>query len=71
MFDLDIKQREDAREFIKNHECTAALDEFGQKKFGAIGGGVTYHFTPTGLGVIASVSCTCGNKLDLTNVSDW
>ena len=38
--------------------------------FGAIGGGMTYSFTPTGLGMIITVKW--GNEeLDLTDVDNW
>jgi len=37
---------------------------------GAIGGGLTYEFTPTSIGVVFKV--TSGDKvLDLTNYNDW
>jgi hypothetical protein len=37
----------------------------------AIGGRLTYSFTPTGLGEIITVSCICGEKIDLTDVGNW
>ena len=70
-FFLSVDQMFKADQFIKNHECTIEKDEFGHKKFGAIGGGVTYHFSPTGLGVIQSVSCACGKELNLTDFDCW
>lgn len=38
---------------------------------GAIGGRLTFRFTPTGLGPITSVKCACGEKITLTNFEDW
>ena len=38
---------------------------------GAIGGRLTYCFTPTGLGTIIEVKCLCGETLDLTDVDAW
>ena len=37
---------------------------------GAIGGGLTYCFTPTSIGTVIKVKCACGEEIDLTNY-DW
>ena len=37
----------------------------------AIGGRLTFSFTPTGLGVGVSVKCACGATRDCTDVSNW
>lgn len=39
--------------------------------FGAIGGDVTYQFTPTSLGVIIKVLHVSGAELDITDYSSW
>ena len=40
--------------------------------YGAIGGGVTYHFTQTSVGVIITVTeVLSGEKLDLTDYDNW
>ena len=71
VFELTTEQMVQAKEFEKNHECSVPRDSFGHKMFGAIGGGLTYSFTPTSLGVLESVHCACGAKCDLTNTDDW
>jgi len=38
---------------------------------GAIGGRLTYCFTPTGLGLITEVKCMCGDTVNTTEVEDW
>lgn len=38
---------------------------------GAIGGAVTYEFTPTNLGVVTKVKCACGETKDLTDYDEW
>jgi hypothetical protein len=38
---------------------------------GAIGGRLTYCFTPTNLGTIIKIKCACGEELDLTNYESW
>lgn len=37
----------------------------------AIGGALTYQFTPTSLGVAVSVKCACGEKADVTDYDSW
>jgi hypothetical protein len=39
--------------------------------FGAIGGDVTYQFTPTSLGVIMKVLHSSGAEIDITDYSFW
>jgi hypothetical protein len=38
---------------------------------GAIGGAITYCFSPTSLGVVMVVKCHCGAELDVTKYFDW
>lgn len=38
---------------------------------GAIGGSVTYQFTPTSIGTIEGVLCSCGAELDLTDYDSF
>lgn len=38
---------------------------------GAIGGRLTYRFTPTGIGLIIVVECACGEKINCTDFSSW
>lgn len=46
--------------------------EAGYPYTGAIGGGNTYMFSPTSLGVCVSVLNTVtGNKIDLTEYENW
>jgi hypothetical protein len=42
-----------------------------KKDFGAIGGGTTFCFTPTGLGDIIKVVRDDGYELDLTDYDHW
>jgi hypothetical protein len=40
--------------------------------YGACGGGITYSFTPTGMGIVKTViESRTGKKLDLTNYQDF
>ncbi len=38
---------------------------------GAIGGAYTWEFTPTSLGIVIKIRCSCGEKLDLTDYDSW
>ena len=37
----------------------------------AIGGRLTFSFTPTGLGPAVSVKCACGEKHNCTDYDSW
>jgi hypothetical protein len=37
----------------------------------AIGGKLTYSFTPTGVGVVMAVTCACGKTLDFSDYDSW
>lgn len=63
-FELDKEQMEKFKKWLKRHDKNCIYKN--SKKQVAIGGRLTYHFTPTGLGVISQVHCVCGKKVDLT-----
>lgn len=63
-FVLDDSEMKQVYEWSYNHNCTVT-------DVGAIGGRLTYQFTPTGLGDIQEVICACGEELNLTNFEDW
>lgn len=42
--------------------------EDGLPRTGAIGGRLTYSFTPTSIGTIATVKCACGYEIDCTGM---
>lgn len=47
-------------------------DEFGNLVIGAIGGYLTYEFTPTSLGHIVKIyNSVTKERLDLTDYSSW
>ena len=50
---------------IWKHLCSVENNQ------GAIGGRITWSFTPTGLGTICEVSCACGWKKDFTRDGEW
>lgn len=65
MFDLDKEESKRLREWDEAHECE--LKEYS----GAIGGRLTYQFTPTGLGCVVKIICGCGEEIDVTDYGYW
>ena len=63
-----IISKEDMEKFKKwdnDHNC-------GHKDYaGAIGGRLTYSFSPTRVGMIIKVICACGEECDLTDYDAW
>jgi len=72
---FDTTEQDNKIQIWKNtHSCKLRTDEHGMKDeiyVGAIGGALTYEFTPTGLGTITVIRCACSEKLDLTNTDEW
>lgn len=62
MFEID----KETFEWCEEHKKFCKI-----KSTGAIGGRYTYSFTPTGLGVISTVKCACGEEFDSTNYEKW
>lgn len=71
-FYLCKEQSEAIRTWMKEHDETrhAASFKHGQRYSGAIGGAYTFCFTPTSLGTVAKVECSCGERFDVTDY-DW
>lgn len=58
-------------DFVRNHDCSIQKDEHGFPKIGVIGGSTSYIFTPTSLGMIIEVECSCGKKENVTDYGLW
>ena len=69
MFQLSDQELKEEKKWLEEHnkECRFA-DSMNQ---GAIGGRLSYIFTPTSLGVLTKVRCACGEEIDVTDVSNW
>lgn len=63
-FELTAQQVKKALEFERNHQCTL-------ENHGTMGESFTYEFTPCGLGMLQSAKCACGERVNLTDFSDW
>jgi hypothetical protein len=67
--DADMKR---LNEWKKEQEAKARTMQGKKPYYGAIGGELTYMFTPTSLGVVVKVKHEyTGDVLDLTEYSDW
>jgi len=64
-FDLDTEQLKKYIEWDSQHFCKL------KKNSGAIGGRLTFSFTPTSLGLIVKINCGCGEELDLSEYKEW
>ena len=64
-FRLTEKEQKMAEEFEKNHRHKDVYK-------GAIGGHITYSFTPTSLGDAKMIKCgTCGEEKNITDYNCW
>ena len=61
-------------DWLSVHNKTCKLYDDGTSDIspsGAIGGRLTYSFTPTSLGIITVVKCACGKEINLTDYDNW
>lgn len=56
--------------WVKEKKLVDSIDP-AEPYYGAIGGALTYSFTPTGIGMIVKVTHATGNELDLTDYDEW
>lgn len=67
-FGFSVRDWETIIHWQRTHKCRYRLKN-GCQYFGCIGGGYTYSFTPTGIGTIYEISCTCGKKMEFDDLS--
>jgi hypothetical protein len=69
-FELWGKELETFQKWDKEHKKVCKL--LNNPDFTpAIGGRLTFSFTPTGLGPAVSVECACGEKHNCTDYDSW
>jgi len=74
MFELNEKQKTEIEVWRKSHKCKLRSSDHGIKNeiyVGAIGGAITFCFTPTGLGDCVEAQCACGEKINVTDYEEW
>lgn len=64
-FEIPEDQHNILKEWIIDHNKQCEAEDT------AIGGKLSYTFTPTGLGQIININCVCGCILDLTDFDNW
>ena len=69
MFELNKQELENIRTSLDEHDKDCPIKN--GTTHAAIGGRITYTFTPTGLGTACGVQCACGWSKECTDVSDW
>lgn len=71
MYQFGLHEAEIAKlnKWIKKHNKKCPFTT--QKSCGAIGGRLTFSFTPTGVGIITEVECACKEKIDLSDYEEW
>ena len=68
MFELNNKENKAINAWIEKHREEHKMHP---DACGAIGGRWTYKFTPTGLGIIIIIQCTCGAEENVTDFDSW
>ena len=66
-FPMTEEEVQKAEKWIKEHNESAHITE----SFGAIGGQYTYDFTPTSIGVLCGLRCSCGAHITLTDLDTF
>ena len=70
IFKLNKIENEAVMNWIEKHNTEGCkLQDFTEQ--GAIGGRISYTFTPTSVGCAIEVKCACGASCDVTDYSDW
>ena len=64
-FELNKNQVKMYEEWFSKHKEECSCD------VGAIGGRLSFRFTPVSLGMIVSAECLCGKGIDLTESLNW
>jgi len=72
MFNLTKEQSDKIIEWMNVHDAEKHIP-VGQtfRYSGAIGGAYTWEFTPTSLGIVQKVRCSCGEKIDVSDYDSW
>lgn len=71
MFILEGKEFENFKRELHEHYKTCKYSD--PRKRGAIGGNITFCFTPTSIGTYVRFRCSCdpSNEINLTNLDDF
>lgn len=69
IYNLNKSEDEKLSEWLKEHDknCPYAPPN----NSGAIGGSLTYSFTPTSIGIVKKITCACKEVCDYTDYDCW
>lgn len=72
-FYLDEYEQKELDKWNAEHypRCTMGGGSDSISPCGAIGGRLTYCFTPTDLGITTVIKCACGEEVNVTNFDEW
>ena len=65
-FNISRQEYQAITEWVRQHNLTKHGSEYVYR--GAIGGGLTYIFAPTGIGMVGKVKCSCGEEFCFRNL---
>lgn len=68
-FRIEGKAQEKLRAWLSEHDKVCRFAD--PMKQGAIGGRLSYMFTPTSISTILKVHCACGAVQDCTHYDGW
>lgn len=68
-FKIEEKEYKNYIKWILDHKDVCKI--VNPLSQGAIGGALTYSFTPTNLGMIIKIKCSCGEEIDVTEYEHW
>lgn len=72
MFFISTEQKEKAYQWQKEHDQAKHIPEGKTYRYsGAIGGAYTYCITPTSIGDVLKIKCSCGDILDVSEYDQW
>lgn len=64
-FTISDKEQEAIEKWQRKHKRKCSLRKDGENTH------YTYSFTPTGIGDIICVRCSCGKSIDVTDIDSW
>ncbi len=68
-FEVSKQQLELVNSWRKDHEAQKHNNQ--PMYVGAIGGTYAWHFTSTGIGLLVSCHCACGEAIDVTDIDSF
>lgn len=72
MFKLSEDQIKKINDWMEAHDKEKHIPVGKTFRYsGAIGGAYTWEFTPTSLGVVQKVRCSCDEHVDVTDYDAW